>query len=227
MEPTQSVVAFRTGADTAPVSAHADRSAPAGNLPSDNELMQRYQRGDARAFEILYLRHKGALYRYLQRLCRNREAVNDLFQETWGKVISSRDRYQPTAQFGAFLFRIAHNCAVDYFRRAERQHIGRTEDVGEMEEILPGTDIERPDMQLSESQLQTAFAAALNKLPIDQRNVFVLYEETGLTLEEIGDITGVGFETAKSRLRYALSKLRSALHAFDPRNTLHREANKS
>jgi RNA polymerase sigma-70 factor, ECF subfamily len=191
--------------------------ASATTLPDDYELMLHYRAGDAKAFEILYVRHKGALYRYLQRLCRNREAANDLFQETWGKVISTRERYQPTAQFGAFLFRIAHNCAVDYFRRAERQHIGRTDDVSEMEEVLPGTEVDRPDTQLSETQLQSAFVDALNRLPAEQRNVFVLYEETGLTLEEIGDITGVGFETAKSRLRYALSKLRSALRPFDPR----------
>jgi RNA polymerase sigma-70 factor (ECF subfamily) len=165
------------------------------------------------------LRHKGSLYRYLQRMCRNREACNDLFQEVWSKVITSRERYEVRAQFNTFLFRIAHNCAVDYFRRAGRQHIGRTDDVTEIQDQLPGMDAERPDAQLSESQLRDSFKAALDALPEEQRNVFVLYEETGMTLEQIGEATGVGFETAKSRLRYALSKLRSALKQYDPRET--------
>ena len=216
MDSTSNVIAFRA-ADTA--SAECERaSVDTPVLPDDGALMLRYRQGDVHAFEILYTRHKGALYRYLQRLCRNKDAVNDLFQETWSKVIASRDKYEPRAQFGAFLFRIAHNCAVDYFRRAERQRIGRTDDVTELDEVLPGTDTERPDAQFSEAQLQTAFKQALHQLPIEQRNVFVLYEETGLTLEEIGQVTGVGFETAKSRLRYALSKLRNALRPFDPRD---------
>jgi RNA polymerase sigma-70 factor (ECF subfamily) len=203
----------RTDSDAGELPAARTEAAPV----DDGALMLRYRDGDQRAFEILYLRHKGALYRYLQRMCRNREACNDLFQEVWSKVITSRDRYEVRAQFSTFLFRIAHNCAVDYFRRAGRQHIGRTEDVTELEEQLPGTDIERPDEQLSEAQLRESFKIALDNLPAEQRNVFVLYEETGMTLEQIGEATGVGFETAKSRLRYALSKLRHALKHYDPR----------
>jgi RNA polymerase sigma-70 factor, ECF subfamily len=193
-------------------------SAPAtGTDVDDGALMVRYAQGDVRAFEVLYTRHKGSLYRYLQRMCRNREACNDLFQEVWSKVITTRERYEARAQFSTFLFRVAHNCAVDYFRRAARHHAGRTEDVDELEEFLPGQDSERPDAKVSEAQLKDSFKAALDKLPAEQRNVFVLYEETGMTLEEIGQVTGVGFETAKSRLRYALSKLRHALRQYDPR----------
>lgn len=189
----------------------------APHINDDGALMLRYRNGDTKAFEILYTRHKGALYRYLQRICRNREAVNDLFQESWSKLVASRARYEPRAQFTTFLFHIAHNCAVDYFRRAERQHIGRTDDVDELQERLPSADTDRPDTQASEAQLQAAFQRALAQLPDEQRNVFVLREETGLTLEEIGEITGVTMETAKSRLRYALTKLRTALKQYEPR----------
>jgi RNA polymerase sigma-70 factor (ECF subfamily) len=184
---------------------------------SDSDLMQRYANGDAQTFAILYARHKTPLYRYLQRICRNRDAVNDLFQETWSKVITSRDRYEARAQFTTFLFHIAHNCAVDYFRRAERQHLGRMDDVTEMQEYLPNSDNERPEAQATESELRAAFKQALDELPEEQRNVFVLREESGLSLEEIGQVTGVTMETAKSRLRYALSKLRTTLKQFDPR----------
>jgi RNA polymerase sigma-70 factor (ECF subfamily) len=185
----------------------------------DSELMLRYAQGDAQAFSILYARHKTSLYRYLQRICRNRDAVNDLFQETWSKVIASRERYEPRAQFTTFLFHLAHNCAVDYFRRAERQQFNRMDDVTELQDRLPNSASERPEEQLSESQLRAAFKQALSELPEDQRNAFVLREESGLSVEEIGQVTGVTMETAKSRLRYALSKLRAALQHHEPQSS--------
>lgn len=181
----------------------------AGSAPVDSDLMVRYREGDVRAFETLYQRHKGALYRYLQRMCRNPEAANDLFQEVWSKVIATRERYEVRAQFTTFLFRIAHNCAIDYLRRAEHRYESAIDEGAE--EQFPGGTADRPDAQLSETQLRTHFRRALDALPQEQRDVFVLYEETGLSLEEIGNVTGVSMETAKSRLRYAVSKLRSAL----------------
>lgn len=182
----------------------------------DTTLMLRYRDGDVRAFEILYARHKGALYRYLQRLCRNREAANDLFQEVWSRVIASRARYEVRAQFNTFLFRIAHNCAVDYFRRAGRPFDAAAADIEEIAEVLPDAAHERPDAAASAAQLRQDFQEALERLPAEQRNVFVLYEESGLSLEEIGTLTGVAMETAKSRLRYALTKLRATLKQYQP-----------
>lgn len=183
----------------------------------DGALMLRYRSGDVRAFETLYSRHKGALYRYLQRLCRQRDTVNDLFQEVWSRVISSRERYEARAQFTTFLFHIAHNCAMDHFRRTERRHTNKTDDVAELQDYLSGAESDRPEAQVSAGQLQAAFERALRDLPPDQRNVFVLREETGMTLEEIGSVTGVSMETAKSRLRYALVKLRETLKQYEPK----------
>jgi RNA polymerase sigma-70 factor (ECF subfamily) len=207
------------GAAGARTRAPAPRLAAVNSAPidlaqvEDGALMLRYRDGDVQAFEILYARHKGALYRYLQRMCRNPEAANDLFQEVWGKVIASRDRYEVRAQFNTFLFRIAHNCAIDYFRRSGRQ---QTQDVAGLEEELPGAEDAQPDAQLSEAQLQAAYRDALLQLPQEQRDVFVLYEETGLSLEDIGKLTGVAMETAKSRLRYAVGKLRASLQRYAP-----------
>src|SRR5437868_13394265 len=107
-------------------------------VPEDAALMLRYRNGDSRAFEILYQRHKGPLYRYLQRMCRNPEVANDLFQEVWGKVIASRERYEVRAQFNTFLFRIAHNAAIDYFRRVGREQARHSDDVADLEEQLAG-----------------------------------------------------------------------------------------
>lgn len=182
----------------------------------DSALMLRYRDGDMHAFELLYARHKGPLYRYLQRLCRDKDVASDIFQEVWGKVIASRERYEVRAQFSTFLFHIAHNCAIDHFRRTGRVAPRQFADVTELTEVLAGNDADRPDTRASEAQVKAAFKQALDALPPEQRDVFVLYEESGLSLEEIGTVTGVAMETAKSRLRYAVSKLRAALKHHQP-----------
>lgn len=181
----------------------------------DNELMLRYAGGDPSAFETLYRRHRSSLYRYLLRNTRDPEVASDLFQEAWSKVVASRSRYEPRAKFSTFLYRIAHNCFIDHCRRAsaraERTHMG-SEDF-DLENALPAPPAESPDERAEHAQTLACYRAALSALPVEQRDVFLLYEESGLTLEEIAAITGVGIETAKSRLRYALRKLRAALAA--------------
>ena len=179
----------------------------------DGELMLRYASGDMRAFEALYRRHRSPLYRYLARHTRDPEAANDIFQEVWSRVISSRSRYEPRAKFSTFLYRIAHNCFIDHCRRASSRHdrANVSNDEVELENILPAPIADLPDTRAEHAQTLTRYRSALNALPSEQRDTFLLYEESGLTLEEIGTITGVSMETAKSRLRYALSKLRTAL----------------
>jgi RNA polymerase sigma-70 factor (ECF subfamily) len=177
----------------------------------DGELMLRYARGDLRAFETLYHRHRSGLYRYLARHTHNPESANDLFQEVWSKVIASRERYEPRAKFQTFLYRIAHNCFVDYCRRATvRAEVSGDAD-DEWHGSLPGPADDRPDSLAEQAQTVARYKAALAELPADQRDVFLLYEESGLSLEAIASITAVGTETAKSRLRYAVMKLRHAL----------------
>jgi RNA polymerase sigma-70 factor (ECF subfamily) len=175
----------------------------------DDELMKRYARGDMRAFESLYRRHKTPLYRYLVRQARNPETANDLFQETWSKVVTSRDRYEPRAQFRTFLFRIAHNCFVDHCRRASVRNESSGGEDG-WERMLPGSEQDQPDTRAEQAQLTARYRAALSTLPAEQRDVFLLYE-SGLSLDEVASVTAVGAETAKSRLRYAVSKLRAVL----------------
>jgi RNA polymerase sigma-70 factor, ECF subfamily len=185
------------------------------DLEDDGELMLRYARGDLRAFEVLYQRHRGGLYRYLSRHTRNPESANDLFQEVWSKIIASRDRYERRAKFQTFLYRIAHNCFIDYCRRtavrAEVSGDGLEDSLAHGSSgrgELPAPDSEQPDTRAEQAQALARYKAALAQLPPEQRDVFLLYEESGLSLEEIAVITAVGPETAKSRLRYAVSKLR-------------------
>jgi RNA polymerase sigma-70 factor, ECF subfamily len=183
----------------------------AHGVPDDDaHLMVRYRDGDLAAFQMLYARHKSPLYRYLQRSLHAGDAVNDVFQEVWSKLIASRRSYEPKAQFNTFLYRIAHNCVMDHFRRSARHREAQTQDIGEMAEEIQSTQAS-PEEVLSHTQFQARFRRALDELPLEQREVFVLYEESGMSLDDIGRITGVAMETAKSRLRYAVGKLRNVL----------------
>lgn len=179
----------------------------------DGELMLSYARGDMRAFETLYRRHRSALYRYLSRHTRDPEVANDLFQEVWSKVIATRSRYEPRAKFSTFLYRVAHNCFIDHCRRssARAEHAKVSSEDFDLQNVLPAPAADLPDARAEHAQTVARYRSALSSLPAEQRDAFLLYEESGLTLEEIGAITGVSMETAKSRLRYALTKLRSAM----------------
>jgi RNA polymerase sigma-70 factor (ECF subfamily) len=187
----------------------------------DGELMLRYASGDLRAFETLYGRHRSALYRYLARHTRDPEVANDIFQEVWSRVISSRNRYEPRAKFSTFLYRIAHNCFIDHCRRASarQDRANLSNEDFDLERALPAPIADLPDTRAEHAQTLSRYRSALAALPSEQRDTFLLYEESGLTLEEIGSITGVSMETAKSRLRYALSKLRNALGTFRENGT--------
>ena len=174
--------------------------------PEDSALMLRYRDGDVNAFEVLYRRHNDALYRYLLRLSRNEATAEDLFQDVWGKIINARARYRPTAKFTTFLYRVAHNCFIDHVRR-NRRH-SNTADVDP--DSTSGND-DGPDIQTERSLARQRLLAALETLPEEQRDAFLLKEEAGLSLDEIAHVTGANRETAKSRLRYAVRKLKDAI----------------
>jgi RNA polymerase sigma-70 factor (ECF subfamily) len=174
--------------------------------PDDSALMLRYRDGDVAAFETLYRRHKDALFRYLLRHCRHRASAEDVFQEVWGKIIKARDTYRPTAKFTTFLYHVAHNCFIDHIRRNKKH--------GDTADIEPDSQPDRgdcPEMLVEKSLARRRLDNALQSLPDEQRDVFLLYEEAGLSLDEIAAVTDCKRETAKSRLRYAVGKLRAAL----------------
>lgn len=174
--------------------------------PTDAALMLRYRDGDLAAFETLYRRHNDALFRYLLRLSLNRAAAEDLYQEVWGRIIKARMRYRPTAKFTTYLYRIAHNCFVDHVRRNKRY----SSDAPIEPDTIPDADRSSPEHDAELARLRDRLFRILDDLPEEQRDVFLLYEEAGLGLDEIAAITGVNRETAKSRLRYANRKLKAA-----------------
>jgi RNA polymerase sigma-70 factor (ECF subfamily) len=174
--------------------------------PEDSALMLRYSDGDVAAFELLYKRHNDALFRYLLRLCRHRDMAEDVFQEVWGKIIKARENYRPSAKFSTFLYHVAHNCFIDHIRRNKRH--SHTADVKADSQPDPG---DQPDIQTERSLARRRLEVALLELPDEQRDVFLLHEEAGFNLDQIASITGSNRETSKSRLRYAMKKLRQAI----------------
>ncbi len=177
-----------------------------GHTPEDSALMLRYKDGDTAAFEMLYRRHNDALYRYLLRLCQHRATAEDIFQDVWGKIIKARSNYRPTAKFTTFMYRVAHNCFIDHVRRNKR-HSNNTE----LEPELHADTSESPDMMTERSLARERLILALHDLPEEQRDAFLLHEEAGLSIDQIASVTGSNRETAKSRLRYAVNKLRAAI----------------
>src|ERR1700733_6775980 len=177
-------------------------------LDEDARLMMRYRDGDPDAFLALYARHKGPLYRYLLRQVRNPGAAADLFQEVWSRLVATRSRYEARAKFATYLFHIAHNCTMDFFRRDLRLHHARhaAHDGQTSEPEVP--EYPPPDAIPEFAEQRSPLLVSLRTLPQEQREAFLLHEETGLTIEEIARVTQVGVETAKSRLRYAIRHMK-------------------
>jgi RNA polymerase sigma-70 factor (ECF subfamily) len=179
--------------------------------PEDSALMLRYKDGDVAAFETLYRRHKDPLYRYLVRLSNSRETAEDVFQEVWSKIIKSRRNYKATAKFSTFLYKVAHNCFIDYIRRNKRHTHTSIVDPD-----THASHVDEPDLIAEKDFARRRMLKALRTLPEEQRDVFLLYEEVGLTIDAIARVTGVNHETTKSRLRYAVSKLKMQLGEPEP-----------
>ena len=184
---------------------------------TDEALMLAYRDGDALAFEALYGRWRGRLYRYLahQALA----VADELFQDVWMRVVNARMGYEVTAKFSTWLFRIAHNRLVDHHRARGRSILelsgGEMDDPDDPEDD-PVNTLAAPEQDSPAAMLERREAAGhildcLADLPLPQREAFLMAEESGMSLEEIGNATGVGRETVKSRLRYALDRLRRCL----------------
>jgi RNA polymerase sigma-70 factor (ECF subfamily) len=180
--------------------------------------MLRFGRGDGTAFEALYRRHEGRVFRYLLRNVRNEASANDLLQEVWFAVARGADRYQPTAKFTTWLFTIAHHRMVDAIRaNRPTETLEMNADCSDetARDNFPAADpgTEPMNVLLARDQA-SALLQAVEQLPPEQRAAFLLQAEAELSVEEIATATGTGFETVKSRLRYARAKLRQLLWEF-------------
>jgi RNA polymerase sigma-70 factor (ECF subfamily) len=178
---------------------------------SDETLMTRYRGGEAAAFDRLYARHKGGLYRYLLRQCGNRGTAEELFQDVWMSLIRGRAAYVDQGRFAAWLYRIAHNRLMDHYR-AQPGGVPRSfdEEDGPSIDALPAHPGADPARRVEAREEARLVLHWIEQLPHAQREAFVMQQEAGMSVEEIAQATGVARETAKSRLRYAIASLRAA-----------------
>jgi RNA polymerase sigma-70 factor (ECF subfamily) len=180
----------------------------------DEELMLRYRDGDASAFDALYSRHRAGLFRFILRQCPSRSEAEEIFQEVWMRLIEARSRYRVEARFSTYLYQIAVNRLIDRSRRKSSAPKVSLDGPDCPLEIATSAAHD-PLRQAAGRQDAARLLAALGDLPAEQREAFLLHEEGGLSVGEIAAVTQVGPETAKSRLRYALEKLRQALRGGD------------
>jgi len=212
MRDARAVVAMSGGSHTA-------RAMSGTRSPDDRDdaaLMVAYAGGEAAAFDTLYARHKGGIYRYLLRHCNHAGTADELFQDIWMNVIRVRTTYAPTAKFATWLYTLARNRLVDHWRAAGQATLVSVDndDDGALRDIvesLPAAPAHEPLAQADARQVSALLKAAVASLPHPQRDAFLLQYEAGLSLAEIAALTGVGMETVKSRLRYAIAKLRAEL----------------
>jgi RNA polymerase sigma-70 factor (ECF subfamily) len=177
--------------------------------PTDEQLILYYGSGDAAAFELLYSRHRGPLFRFMLHQVREHALAEELYQDVWQRVITARARYAPEAKFSTWLFQIAHNRLTDHWRALQHRPPAPAD---AEERTAREADPDTPERTLSAFEERRRLQLALEELPAEQREVVLLRLEQELSLEQIGEITGVGRETVKSRLRYALDKLRIRLN---------------
>lgn len=191
---------------------------------SDEALMLSFRDGNARAFEELVARHRRGLFNFLLRSVQNRSRAEELLQEVFLRVVRSKDRYERTAKLTTWLYTIARNLCVDESRRAKFRRTvsldaprrGQEEDSPAMVETVPADQVATDDAAAA-PQIRARLAKAIAQLPDDQREVFLMRQMSGLSFKEIGDIVGAPENTVKSRMRYALEKLRQELADFDTR----------
>src|SRR5947199_3522662 len=173
---------------------------------TDEELLAAYQQGDPGAFESLLRRHRAPLFTFLLRMLGDRERAEDLAQETFLRIVKGAQAWEHRARFQTWLFTIARNLCADQarrdrFRRADSLDAEGPEDEPAMVDSVPGREID-PSRGAESARLRPVLAKALQALPEEQREVFLLREQAGVAFKEIAELTGVNENTVKSRMRY-------------------------
>ena len=178
----------------------------------DNELLSLFIDGNERAFETLYYRHRKTLYGFLNNMIRNQSIADEVFSETWLKVIDKAGSYRDNGKFSAWLFKIARNIFYDKCRR--KKTICEVEfDEVIFDETLTATYPE-PDKLMSDEELGLHISRGIDELADEQKEVFLLRQQE-LSFKEIADIQGCSINTVLSRMQYALKSLRRFLDSVD------------
>ncbi|MBI3231171.1 MAG: sigma-70 family RNA polymerase sigma factor [Burkholderiales bacterium] len=173
--------------------------------------MCQYRDGDLRAFQELYKRHNNGLYRFIAWRAPRRDWVEEIVQDSWANLHKARERYEVESSFRTYLYQIARNRLFDLLRQ---QPVTLASEMGGEEEyecFAIADDSSSPEMSLQQKQQVQKLHMAIRTLPNEQKEALVLQQFNGLSLEEISELTAVPLETVKSRLRYAMQKLRAIL----------------
>jgi RNA polymerase sigma-70 factor, ECF subfamily len=187
---------------------------------ADEDLMVMYQQGEVRAFEILLGRHRKSVYNFILRFVGDKETAEDLLQETFMRVIKGADAYKRQAKFTTWLYTIARNLCVDQTRRRKhRRHasldapMDTSEDSGSLMDVIASNEI-ASDRKSVNKELFATMQRAIAGLSEEQREVFLMREFLDLPFKQIAEVVGVPENTVKSRMRYALEKLRLELDEY-------------
>ncbi len=200
-----------------PSSTRMPAASTAAGGASDEALMLAYVNGDLAAFERLYGRHERPVYRFLLRSVAIPALADELLQETWLSVVRAAATYEQRARFTTWLYHIARTRLVDHWRAREPaivQCLGNDDGPDAAMAVAADAHLEPQVIAMDRAQAR-AYVLAVEALPPAQREVFLLHADSGLTIEQIGTITGVPPETAKSRFRYACAKLRASLREWN------------
>lgn len=188
---------------------------------SDEGLMLRYKTGEVRAFELLLTRHRKPIFNFLMRSLGNAAQAEDLLQEVFLRVIKGADAYQKQAKFTTWLYTIARNLCVDAARRGKHRKVQSLDAPMNAEEKDGATLLDRvqdgsagPDHRVLGKELSGQLYAAIDKLSEEQREVFLMREFHDMPFKEIAEVVGCPENTVKSRMRYALEKLRQELTQY-------------
>ena len=183
----------------------------------DQELVQAFLKGDQSAIEVLINRHRNKVYTYILLTIKDQQLAEDLFQETFIKVIQSlrRGKYRDDGRFLSWVIRIAHNLIIDHFRK-EKQMNSISNDESEFD-LLNSKKLADPNIEeiIVENQIKSDLRNLINALPNDQKEVVLLRHYGELSFKEIADQTDVSINTALGRMRYALINLRKMIKEKD------------
>lgn len=189
--------------------------------PSDEALLARYRRGEVEAFRTLVRRHQRPLYNFALRQVRTPSTAEDIVQDVFVRIVQNVETFKEESRFTTWAYTIARNLCIDHLRkRVHRRHAsldaanGPDSDAAPLGERVPASR-PPPDRNVIGRQLQGHIAAAVEALPEDQREVFLMRQVGELPFKEIAEIIGVSENTVKSRMRYALERLQTALEEFE------------
>lgn len=183
------------------------------NVLNDNELVQRFISGDTNSLEILIHRHKSRIFSYIMLIVKNQELAEDVFQETFIKVIRSlkRGKYTENGKFVSWVLRISHNLIIDHFRKEKLKGTISSDNAGV--DIFNSQKFSEDTIedQMVTAQILSEVKELINELPEDQQQVIYMRHYMGLSFKEIAEQTDVSINTALGRMRYALINMRKLI----------------